>query len=175
MLEAATYPRFAPDLAGARSEPARRLGCVLGAAIGDALGNPTELLPTFGDIWRKFGPNGVQGYMLYWDRGGRRFAPFTDDTQLSEVVLATLTDARARRLELDETMELLGRGFVEWSLNPRGGHRTPARASLNGCAALARGVSWYAAGDRDAAGGSSVVHSYPFGLVLHDDLARAEE
>jgi ADP-ribosylglycohydrolase len=175
MLEANTYPRYSPRSVGAPNECARRLGCVLASAIGDALGHPTELLPSFADIWRKFGANGVQGYMLYWERGGRRFAPYTDDTQMAEVVLRTLLEARTRAFDLDDTMQLMARRFVEWSLNPQGGHRSPGKASLSACAALARGVAWYAAGDRDAAGCGSVVRSYPFGLVFCDDVRRAEE
>src|SRR5688572_25720635 len=67
---------------------------VLGAAIGDAMGHPTEFL-SVREIERRFGPLGVQGYELYIEREGVRFAPYTDDTQMAEVVLRTLLEGRA--------------------------------------------------------------------------------
>jgi ADP-ribosylglycohydrolase len=60
-------------------------GAVLGAAIGDAMGHPTEFLDAEG-IQRKFGRRGVEGFALYWEHAGQRFAPSTDDAQMAEVV-----------------------------------------------------------------------------------------
>ena len=45
-------------------------GAVLGAAIGDALGHPTEFLSAE-SIRQRFPPDGVEGYELWWERGGR--------------------------------------------------------------------------------------------------------
>ena len=60
-------------------------GAVLGAASGDALGHPTEFLSAE-SIRQRFPPDGVEGYELWWEREGERFAPYTDDTQMAEVV-----------------------------------------------------------------------------------------
>ncbi|MCB9632072.1 MAG: ADP-ribosylglycohydrolase family protein [Sandaracinus sp.] len=146
-------------------------GAVFGAAIGDALGHPTEFLSTEA-IRSRFGPRGVQGYVLYeTDAAGRRFAPFTDDTQMSELVLEALLDVGTT--DLDATMRDLARRFVVWRHTPRGGHRAPGNACLAGCAALERGVAWSEAGGPRAGGCGSVMRAWPFGL-LFDDLAEGE-
>lgn len=156
--------------------PTRReriCGAVLAAAIGDALGHPTEFL-SMDAIRRRFGPRGVTGFELYRsDPDGRRFAPFTDDTQMAELVLEALLETRELG-DLDRTMVLMGEKFVEWARSPRGGHRAPGNACLAGCRELARGVSWREAGAADAGGCGSVMRAYPFGLVFADDRERAE-
>ena len=37
-------------------------GAVLGAAIGDAIGHPTEFLNSFEGIFNKYGPQGITGF-----------------------------------------------------------------------------------------------------------------
>jgi ADP-ribosylglycohydrolase len=153
----------------------RTLGCVLGAAIGDALGGPTEFVRSFGELERRFGAGGVRGYVEYWERDGRRFAPYTDDTQMAELVLLTLAWAREQSADLDRAMQYLAKRFVIWSLQPQGGHRAPGNACLAGCRMLAAGDAWYEAGAESAGGCGSVMRAYPAGLVFWDDAARAEE
>ncbi|MCP4870556.1 MAG: ADP-ribosylglycohydrolase family protein [Proteobacteria bacterium] len=152
---------------------ARILGAVLGGAVGDAMGHPTEFLSR-DSILSTYGPQGVTGYELYWEEGGRRFAPYTDDTQMAEEVLRGLLEGRDRGLELEDTMMALGRRFVAWMHVPRGGHRAPGNACLAGCRALAAGTPWREAGAADAGGCGSVMRAYPFGLVFAADPARAE-
>lgn len=55
----------------------RYLGCILGGAIGDALGAPIEFL-SYEAIIDKFGKNGVQTYVEHPKGKGE----FTDDTQM---------------------------------------------------------------------------------------------
>lgn len=149
------------------------VGCVLGGAIGDAMGHPTEFLG-MSEIRRHYGRDGVTGFELYWEREGKRFAPYTDDTQMAEAVLVSLLEARAKSLDLDGTMQHMAKAFVRWAEHPQGGHRAPGNACLSGCRALARGVPWSEAGGPTAGGCGSVMRAYPFGLLFHDDLARAE-
>jgi ADP-ribosylglycohydrolase/protein-tyrosine phosphatase len=154
----------------------RVAGAVLAAAIGDALGHPTEFL-TMEAIHTRFGPEGVRGFELFLDLGGRRVAPFTDDTQMSELVIEALLDelerGSARDADLDRAMVDLARRFVAWSHAPRGGHRAPGNACLAGCRALERGVPWREAGGPTAGGCGSVMRAWPFGLVF-DDPSEAE-
>ena len=154
----------------------RVAGAVLAAAIGDALGHPTEFLSTEA-IHARFGPEGVRGFELFLDEGGRRVAPFTDDTQMSELVIEALLEelerGSYRDADLDRTMVDLARRFVAWSHSPRGGHRAPGNACLAGCRALERGVPWREAGGPTAGGCGSVMRAWPFGLVF-DDLFEAE-
>lgn len=149
-------------------------GAVLGAAIGDAMGHPTEFM-SMDAIHDTYGPGGVTGFTLYWERDGKRFAPYTDDTQMAEVVLRSLIWARAEAADLDATMRAMAHGFVDWASNPQGGHRAPGNACLHGCARLAEGVHWSEAGGDTAGGCGSVMRAYPFGLAFANDLARAEQ
>jgi ADP-ribosylglycohydrolase len=57
----------------------RITGCLLGGAVGDALGDPVEFLPLV-DIRRIYGPQGIQGYTKLNNTG---LAEFTDDTQMT--------------------------------------------------------------------------------------------
>ena len=150
------------------------VGMVLGAAIGDALGHPTEFLHTADERRKHLGVAQVQDFELWWDRDGKRFAPYTDDTQLAEVVLRGLLWSKREGASLDGTMTHLAKLFVEWARAPQGGHRAPGRACLAGCIRLADGVPWREAGSEDAGGCGSVMRAYPFGLVFVDDLEKAE-
>lgn len=147
-------------------------GAVLGAAIGDAMGHPVEFIGSFDSICERYGPQGVEKYELYWEENGQRFAPYTDDTQMAEVVLRSLVDGHA---DLDETMQRMGRGFVSWSRRPQGGHRAPGNACLAGCRRLEEGVPWNECGGPTAGGCGSVMRAYPFGLIFADNLEQAEE
>jgi ADP-ribosylglycohydrolase len=161
-------------------------GVVLGGAIGDAMGHPTEFL-SMEAIRERYGPNGVMGFELYWGADGKdrpettenpverkRFAPYTDDTQMAEAVLLALLDGRDHKFELDDTMNAMAERFVEWSQRPQGGHRAPGNACLSGCRALAAGAPWHSAGGETAGGCGSVMRAYPFGIVFVNDLSKAE-
>ena len=148
-------------------------GAIMGAAIGDAMGHPTEFM-SMAAIRSKYGPQGVTGFELYWDRGGKHFAPYTDDTQMAEIVLRVLVDAKENGSHMDRVMEEMASGFVSWSKRPQGGHRAPGNACMSGCSALSRGVHWSKAGGATAGGCGSVMRAYPFGLLFADDLQRAE-
>ncbi len=167
-------PWLAP--AGAFDEPRRSriAATVIAAAIGDAMGHPTEFVGSFEGIRAKWPPAGVTGFELWWEHDGRRFAPYTDDTQMAEIVLRTLLWSRREGADLDATMRMMAEGFVRWSDNPQGGHRGPGNACLSGSDALARGEHWSEAGGERAGGCGSVMRAYPFGLIFADDLPRAE-
>lgn len=151
----------------------RLTGSILGAAIGDALGHPVEFLTSMEAIRQRFGPEGVTEYALFWEDGGRRFAPYTDDTQMAEVVLRALLDSRALGEGLEPAMRRMGQGFAAWERSPQGGHRAPGAACIRGARELANGRAWDAA-DREAGGCGSVMRAYPFGLLFAGDEARAE-
>ena len=149
------------------------LGSVLGAAIGDAMGHPTEFIRSVDEIRRKYGADGVTGYELWWTRDDARFAPYTDDTQMSEAAMRTLV--AHREADLDTAMKDLTARFVNWVDHPQGGHRAPGGACQAGCRALKAGAHWSEAGGATAGGCGSVMRAHPFGLAFADDLAKAEE
>ena len=161
---------------GLRPRQSQVVGAVLGAAIGDAMGHPTEFNKSFDGIRSKYGPHGVTGYELMWGEGENRFAPYTDDTQMAEAVLRGLLDGREDGDDLEGTMKRIAGRFVEWEDHPQGGHRAPGNTCLNGCHALAQGTHWSKAGALEKGGGcGSVMRAYPFGLVFAHDLQRAED
>lgn len=147
----------------------RIAGAVLGAAIGDAMGNPTEFM-SMREIHARYGDDGVTGFTKWSvDDNGQRVAPYTDDTQMNECVIRTLLDVRGdRNVDVDVLMTLMAKRFVRWSTYPQGGHRAPGNACMSGCRALARGVPWREAGGATAGGCGSVMRAWPFGLVFHD-------
>ena len=149
-------------------------GAILGAAIGDAMGHPTEFIASFEAIRKKYGPKGVTGYELYWEQDGRRFAPYTDDTQMAEIVCRCLMQSLHEGEDLDACMNRIGKGFVEWAHNPQGGHRAPGNACLSGCRAYENGAHWSEAGGATAGGCGSVMRAFPFGLLMAADPERAE-
>jgi ADP-ribosylglycohydrolase len=65
------------DRHGERTRDAYR-GCLLGGAVGDALGAPVEFM-SLGEIRRTFGPAGVRGLEPVYGRRGA----ITDDTQMT--------------------------------------------------------------------------------------------
>lgn len=138
------------------------------------MGHPTEFVGSFEAIRDKWPPDGVTGYALTWERDGKRFAPYTDDTQMAELVVRALLWGRERGADLDATMRHLGGLFAEWAEDPQGGHRAPGNACLLGARNLARGVPWFEAGGERAGGCGSVMRAYPFGLLFSADLERAE-
>jgi ADP-ribosylglycohydrolase len=163
-------------LVRAAQPPAREsrvIGAILAAAIGDAMGHPTEFMK-LSAIHQRWGPSGVQNFELFWEREGTRFAPYTDDTQMAEAVLRALLDAMSAGHDLDRTMRRIADAFVVWSTHPQGGHRAPGNACLAGCRALAAGSHWSEAGGPTAGGCGSVMRAYPFGLLFSHDLERAE-
>ena len=150
----------------------RVAGCVLGAAIGDALGHETEFMSA-ASIRARFGESGVTGFERWGTAAdGGREALFTDDTQMAECVLRALVDAGPTPGREGAMLDMAGR-FVEWSRNPVGGHRAPGNACLAGCRALEGGADWRTAGGATAGGCGSVMRVYPVGLRFA--FATAEE
>lgn len=172
--ETSAQRRFVEQfVAGSPAARSRVLGAVLGAAVGDALGHPTEFLSHEG-ILQHYGPLGVTGFELWWERGGRRFAPYTDDTQMAEIVLRALVTHGNSDSAMDTVMEEMAAGFARWSVEPQGGHRAPGNSCMRGARRLRDGVHWREGGGPSDGGCGSVMRSYPFGLLLHHDAARAE-
>ena len=66
------YHRIAPERAS------RYRGCLLGGAVGDALGAPVEFMD-IGEIRAKFGPGGIRDFVPAYGRLGA----ITDDTQMT--------------------------------------------------------------------------------------------
>lgn len=163
-------------------------GCLLGGAVGDALGAPVEFarLP---EIRRRFGPKGVTDFAPAYGRAGA----ITDDTQMTLFTAEGLIRAHSRWLgkgiasveaaawyacrrwyhtqvpgpgaEDDTPFELLAPG---WLIGVRGLHarRAPGRTCLEALSSEAYPGKRGAANDSKGCGG--VMRIAPVGLVADD-------
>src|SRR5688572_30453265 len=88
-------------------------GSILGLAIGDAMGHPTEFIESVPAIRERWGERGVVDLM---PAGRHPAGTFTDDTQMAIAVARALV--RAGHAPLDDMMSVLGDEFVAWARSP---------------------------------------------------------
>ncbi len=138
-------------------------GSLLGLAIGDALGHPTEFIASIDRIRAKFGPDGIRAFA---PSGHHAAGTFTDDTQMTIAVARALT--RAGKQSLDDLMRVMGEEFVAWSQHPSN-NRAPGGTCLAGCRQLAHGVHWKAAGVKESKGCGAAMRAAPVGLYFFDN------
>lgn len=136
-------------------------GCLLGLALGDALGAPVEAFP----------PDEARGYIERISEktlpvvsiGGRSFGQVTDDTQLARELLLSISEQGrfdpatfARRLlDLVASGRLVGGG----------------PATLGAAKQLALGAPWHEAGmPAPYAGNGAAMRAGPLGLIFSRDL-----
>jgi len=141
---------------------------MLGLAIGDALGYPTEFIRRQ-QILARHGPAGVTGFVPSHSHPA---GTYTDDTQMTIAVAEGLLAAASR--ELDPQMRAIAERFVAWSHAPEN-DRAPGNTCLAGCANLERGVHWREAGVAGSKGCGSAMRVAPVGLLYHADLDRLVE
>jgi ADP-ribosylglycohydrolase len=170
---------------GARDpRPTRRNafeGCLLGLAVGDALGYPCEFR-TRAAILEAFGPHGVTELVAVhdprWPSRPMIAGPahpsgtYSDDTQMSVAVAEALV-ARGER-DLDALMDEMARRFVAWAESDEN-DRAPGATCLRGCRNLARGVPWQEAGVVESKGCGSAMRVAPIGLRFYRDRSRLLE
>ena len=86
-------------------------GCLLGGAVGDALGAPVEFM-SWSQIAQRFGPSGIQDFAPAYGRLGA----ITDDTQMTlwtaEGVLRGIV--RANERGVGGPMSVLPRSYLRW-------------------------------------------------------------
>lgn len=147
-------------------------GAILGLAIGDALGRPTEFLDSLEAIHERFGPDGVTDLEPDWHPA----CTYTDDTQMSLCVARALLSAGHR--PLDELMPCLAEEFVAWNRSADN-DRAPGTTCRTGCENLERGIPWREAGVPESKGCGSAMRTAPIGLYYYDreeqliEVARA--
>jgi ADP-ribosylglycohydrolase len=107
-------------------------GCLLGGAVGDALGAPAEFL-SMDEIRRRYGPEGITGYVEFWSSQGA----FTDDTQMTLFTAEGLIAAGAPGRGVRSAMEAgasVHRSYLRWLLTqgqePVWGRARTTEASL---------------------------------------------
>jgi len=154
------------------------VGCIVGLAVGDALGYPAEFR-TRAQLQRELGPEGITGFLRLKDpRFSRPFiigpdhppGTFTDDTQMTLAVAeALLSHGHAGREAL---MQEMGRRFVAWNRSPDN-NRAPGATCGRGCENLEQGVPWREAGVAESKGCGSAMRVAALGL-FYEDLDEVE-
>lgn len=161
----------------------RFTGCLLGGAVGDALGAPVEFMRR-DEIRRRFGPHGIVDYAPLDDATP---GSITDDTQMTlftaEGLLRTWVRGRTRGLATFEGVTgyayqrwLLTQGEwpesgADWALNAPGwlfGHRAlhARRAPGQTCLAALRHGEPGAPARNDSKGCGGVMRVAPVGLYM---------
>jgi len=131
-------------------------GCILGQAVGDALGEPVEFADRVPKEIPKLSP--VNNH-------------FTDDTQMMVAIAEALLAVPPHRNSQEQFMTELCRQFVEWRRHPLGGsHRSPGASCLEGAANLQSGKAWNQAGGLSAKGNGTAMRSSVVGAFYHRDL-----
>ncbi len=138
-------------------------GCIVGLAVGDALGHPTEFISSVSAIQKRYGAKGIREFAA---QGRHPAGTFTDDTQMTVSVLRALV--RHGHDELDALMTCLGEEFLAWSVH-RDNNRAPGGTCLTGCRNFSSGRSWKDAGVKESKGCGAAMRAAPLGLFFSDD------
>jgi ADP-ribosylglycohydrolase len=122
LLDAARGATGVPRTTSPQARPAPSLrerftGCLLGGAVGDALGAPLEFLSR-AEIDRRFGPGGISGYIPAYGRPGA----ITDDTQMTLFTAEGLVRACNRFADrgLCDVPGVLLRAYQRWLFTQEG-------------------------------------------------------
>lgn len=143
-------------------------GSIIGLAIGDALGRPTEFVGTLADLRAQFGPDGLTDFLPDAHPAGT----YTDDTQMTLAVAKALIHAGHK--SLDELMSFMAAEFIVWCNSPDN-DRAPGNTCLIGCRNMERGVPWRTAGVPGSKGCGSAMRTAPIGLYYYDDEKKLIE
>ena len=86
-------------------------GCLIGGAIGDALGWPVEFM-TLKDIKSKYGDNGINNLVI----GTRGRAEVTDDTQMTLFTAEGLlrSETRGYNKGVNEVEKCVYNAYLRW-------------------------------------------------------------
>jgi len=138
-------------------------GCLVGLAVGDALGMPVEGFSER-EIRQKFGK--IVDFLAAPQRN-LKAGQITDDTQMTIAVAETIIEAG------DFVPMVAARYFVKWLENPVGA----GTGCLAACKKLKEGVSWLESGI-NSAGCGAAMRVAPIGLFYYDNpqmlLSKAE-
>jgi ADP-ribosylglycohydrolase len=144
-------------------EADRFRGCIIGLAVGDALGYPAEFVTSVRAIRACWGERGIARFEAC---NSHPAGTFSDDTQMS--IAGTRALIRAGHAGLENLMNTLALEFVAWAGSPAN-DRAPGMACMSGCEALAGGAVWREAGVPHSKGCGAAMRAAPFGLYFAGD------
>lgn len=162
----------------------RATGCIVGLAVGDALGYPHEFRRV-AQVRQELGPDGITDFVALQDSRftrpfilGKLHPPgtFTDDTQMSLALAEALLEEPTNNVE--RLMPVVARHFVKWYFSDDN-NRSPGEATGIGCQALRSGTPWREAGAAESKGCGANMRVAPIGLFYEDlddvsNIARAQ-
>lgn len=144
------------------------VGCLVGLAVGDALGYPVEGL-SLRQIREQYGPIGLGDFV---SRHGHPPGSYSDDTQLTLAVARALLEAGEKSDQ--ELIKAMAAQFVAWYKSPEMA-RGPGLSTMAACANLARGIPWNQSGIREAKGCGAAMRVAPLGLYYYRDAERLQQ
>lgn len=134
----------------------KMVGCLLGTAIGDALGYQVEFQHV-----EPVKPYKVTDFAEHTHRMPDGKAMFSDDTQMAMAVARGLL--RSGSLSVEETAEEVAEEFIAWLHDPEN-TRAPGNACLTGCRNLEAGKHWRESGKPDGRGCGTAMRSMVYGM-----------
>jgi len=138
-------------------------GIMLGLAIGDALGSPTEFI-NLEKIKEQFGKDGIQELPDP--------ALFTDDTQMTIAIAEALINSESH--DVEDFMAILKEKFVEWLHSPQN-NRGPGRTCLSGCRKMELGKPWKESGVPESMGCGTAMRVAPVGFMFQNNPEKLRE
>ena len=147
-----------------RREKDQYLGCLIGVAVGDALGAPVEFSSLSG-IRRRFGNGGITEFFEW---GGFKPGSYTDDTQLSLATAVGCIRAQQRFKDggIFQPAEIVYNQYLDWLKT----QNDPAqrRAPGNTCLTALRSGRMGSINERinDSKGCGGVMRAAPVGLAF---------
>jgi ADP-ribosylglycohydrolase len=144
----------------------RYVGCLVGAALGDALGRLTEHID-YDTILYQFGPTGI--------KEPPAAALYTDDTQLALATARGLVEAGGGTFA--DMMDEITREYVKWynGQDLPDNRRAPSVSTIEAMARIARGSHYSVAGDGGANESIVATRVVPIALRFHGDRQRIIE
>ncbi|MFQ5695113.1 MAG: ADP-ribosylglycohydrolase family protein [Terriglobia bacterium] len=138
---------------------------MIGLAIGDALGFPTEPL-SLEAIRADYGPTGITDFV-----SARGLPPgsYSDDTQLTLATARALLAAGGQ--STDELMDAFCEEFLDWYRSPDVA-RGPGMTTLGALANLAQGDPWNESGIRSSKGCGGAMRVAPIGLYFYREREK---
>ena len=147
-----------------RKEKDQYLGCLVGLAVGDALGAPVEFL-SLSDIRRRYGADGISDFFA-WD--GFDPGSYTDDTQMSLATAVGCIRAQQRFKEsgVFQPAEMVYHRYLDWlkTQNDPAQRRAPGNTCLTALRSGKMGTISDRINDRKGCGG--VMRAAPVGLAF---------
>lgn len=139
------------------------VGCLLGGAIGDALGAAVEGMSA-NHIKTRY-PYGITNYVKYRSEGKESFGEYTDDTQLTILIAESYAKHNIFNPE-DFSKEL-----IKWYDYKIGAGPSCVNSALN----LKKRIKWTESGDSTSIGNGAAMRSAPVGIYRRDNLKLIEE